>query len=165
MIGATLSRNSVFALAAAMLFGCGGMNSASSPWYQSPPGLTAADGATVTMSQNQAGGPVADGDTRVVTVDGQKVSPMEWDKIVLPPGQHSLGVQYNGLAAVATVRLQASLKAGATYEVKGERTGPCDAALWLAPDGSDRAGVAKSETHLMAKPSRNGYSVMAVVCN
>jgi len=165
MIRATSIRVSVMALAAAMLWGCGGMQSASSPWYQSPPGLDAANGATVSMSANQAGGTISDGDTRVVTVDGQTVSPMEWDKVVLPPGPHALGVQYNGAAAVATVQIRATLQPGDTYEVKGQRTGPCDAELWLEDHRSDQAPSTKLETHLTAKPSRNGYSIMAVVCN
>ncbi len=163
MIRAT-SSFSILSLAA-MLCGCGGMNSASSPWYQSPPGLAAANGATVSMSDNQAGGTVPDGDTRVVTVDGQKVSPMEWDKVTLPPGPHTLGVQYNGAAAVATVDIKATLRAGDTYEVKGERTGPCDAQLWLQDQGGGQASSAKLETHLVAKPSQYGSSIMAVVCN
>jgi hypothetical protein len=165
MIRVTSLRVSVLAVAAATLCGCGGMNAASSPWYQSPPGLDSAHGATVSMSANQAGGTIPDGDTRVVAVDGEKVSPMEWDKIVLPPGPHSLGVEYNGAAAVATVEMRATLRPGDTYEVKGHRTGPCDAELWLEDHGSDQGPTTRHETHLMAKPSRNGYSVMAVVCN
>lgn len=165
MIGGTSSRISVLALAVATLCGCGGMNSASSPWYQSPPGLTSANGATVTMSSNQAGGTAPDGDTRVVTIDGQPVSAMNWNKVVLPPGPHSLGVEYNGVAAVATVPIQANLRTGDTYEVKGERTGPCDANLWLVDQGADQAPSAKIETHLRAKATQYGSSVFAVVCN
>jgi hypothetical protein len=88
------------------------MNSASSPWYQSPPDLVAANGATVSMSANQAGGSIPEGDTRVVSVDGQTVGPTDWDKIVLPPGPHTLGVEYNGAAAAATVRIRANLRPG-----------------------------------------------------
>jgi hypothetical protein len=152
------------ALAAAMLFGCGAQM-AGPTWYESPPGLTGATGATVTMSDNQAGGKVPDGDTRVVTVDGQPVDPMAFDKVVLPPGPHTLGVKYNGAAAIATVPISATLQAGDSYEVKGARTGPCDAELWLQQQGSDQASTARLATHLTAKPSAYGTSVFAVACN
>ena len=165
MIGTTLPRVTVLALAATILWGCGGMKSASSPWYKSPPGLTAANGATVSMSENQAGGTVPDGDTRVVAIDGQPVSAMEWDKVVLPPGPHTLGVEYNGVAAVATVPIQAALRPGDTYVVKGQRTGPCDADLWVEDHGSNQAPSAKIGTHLTAKVSPYGSSVFAVACN
>ena len=165
MIGATSSPVAVLALSAVMLWGCGGMNSASSPWYQSPPGLVAANGATVSMSANEAGGSIPDGDTRVVSIDGQTVGPTDWDKIVLPPGPHTLGVEYNGAAAAATVPIRANLRPGDLYEVKGQRTGPCDAELWLEDHGSDQAPSAKIETHLLAKPTRYGSSVLAVACN
>ncbi|HZT52037.1 MAG TPA: hypothetical protein VFA22_08890 [Stellaceae bacterium] len=153
----------VLACAATMLWGCSGSGPASSPWYQSPPGLDAAHGAVVSKSDNQAGGTIPDGDTRVVTVDGQTVSPAEWDKVTLPPGPHTLGVQYNGTTAAAKVEIRATLRAGAAYEVKGERTGPCDANLWLEDHGTPAAP--KLETHLTAKPSQYGSSVMAVACN
>jgi len=162
---AILPRVCAFSLASALLWGCGGTQSASSPWYESPPGLAAANGATVSMSDNQAGGTAPDGDTRVVSVDGQQVSPAEWDKVVLPPGQHTLGVKYNGIAAAATVQLHATLRPGDTYQVKGERTGPCDANLWLEDHGAGATTGTKLETHLTAKPSQYGSSVFAVACN
>ncbi len=162
MIGTMTLRLPILALTTAMLWGCG---AAGSPWYQSPPGLAAANGATVSMSANQAGGTVPDGDTRVVTVDGQTVSPMEWDKVVLPPGPHTLGVEYNGVAAIATVPIRAILRPGHSYEVKGLRTGPCDADLWLEDHGSNPAPSAKLETHLTVKPSPYGSSVFAVACD
>jgi hypothetical protein len=152
------------ALAIATLWGCGAQMGAPA-WYESPPGLNGANGATVSMSDNQAGGKVPDGDTRVVTVDGQTVSPTEWDKIVLPPGTHTLGVKYNGVAAIATVPISATLQAGDNYQVKGVRTGPCDAELWLEERGADQAPAAKLATHLTAKPSAYGTSVFAVACN
>jgi hypothetical protein len=68
------------------------MNSASSPWYQSPPDLVAANGATVSMSANEAGGSIPEGDTRIVSVDGQTVGPTD--------------------AADATVRIRANLRPG-----------------------------------------------------
>ena len=163
MILANSLRVSVLALAAATVWGCG--MQASSPWYQSPPGLSAESGATVSMSANQAGGTTPDGDTRVVTVDGQTVGPTDWDKVVLLPGPHTLGVEYNGVAATATVQIRATLRRGDAYEVKGQRTGPCDADLWLEDHAVDQAPSTKLETHLMAKPSQYGSSIMAVVCN
>jgi hypothetical protein len=157
-------RAPLFALTAAMLFGCGAQMGGPA-WYESPPGLTGATGATVTMSDNQAGGKVPDGDTRVVTVDGQTVSPTDFDKVVLPPGPHTLGVKYNGATAIATIPISATLQAGDTYEVKGVRTGPCDAELWLQQQGVDQTATARLATHLTAKPSAYGTSVFAVACN
>jgi hypothetical protein len=49
--------------------------------------------------------------------------------------------------------------------VKGERTGPCDAELWLEERGADQAPAAKFATHLTAKPSAYGTSIFAVACN
>jgi hypothetical protein len=165
MIGTVLPRVSVLALGLAMMSGCAGTNSASSPWYQSPAGLTPANGATLVKSDNQAGGTVPDGDTRFVTVDGQPVSAMEWDKVLVPPGPHSLGVTYNGLTAIASVEIQATLRPGDTYAVKAQRTGPCDADLWLEDQRSHQAASAKLEAHLSAKPSQFGSSVFAAACD
>lgn len=165
MIGATSTRFSLLALVGAMLWGCSGTNTASSPWYETPAGVTAANGATVSKSDNQAGGTRPDGDTRVVTVDGKPVNAAEWDKVVLPDGPHALGVKYNGIAAAATVEIRANLRPGESYEVKSVRTGPCDAEVWLQPQGSDNTPYAKIETHLTAKPSPYGSSAFAVACD
>jgi hypothetical protein len=164
MIGATWPRLSLLALTAAILWGCGGMKSASSPWYQSPANVTAVNGATVSKSDNQAGGTIPDGDTHVVAVDGTLVSAIDTDKVLLSAGQHTLGVKYDGIAAAATVQIQADLRPGHTYEVKAERTGPCDANVWLEGQGSHEMSSAKIETHLTAKPSPYGSSVFAVAC-
>jgi len=165
MIGTTWPRFSLLALTAATIWGCGGMNSANSPWYQSPASVTAANGATVSKTDNQAGGTIPDGDTHVAAVDGKPVNPMEADKVLLPAGPHTLGVKYDGTAAAATVQIHADLRPGDTYEVKAERTGPCDADVWLEGQGSHEMSSAKIGTHLTAKPSPYGSSVFAVACD
>jgi hypothetical protein len=165
MMNAFLSRISLCAVMAATLAGCGSGTMSANPWYEAPAGVTAATGATVAKSDNSAGGTVPDGDTRVVTVDGQTVSPMDFDKVVLAPGAHSLGVKYNGTAAIATVTMGVMARPGESYEVKGERTGPCDAELWLQGVGANAAPGSKLETHLTAKPSAYGASAFAVACN
>ncbi|HUB95659.1 MAG TPA: hypothetical protein VL993_07065 [Stellaceae bacterium] len=160
-------RFSLLPLIAAMQWGCSsGMTPASiPPWYESPAGLTAATGATVSKSDNQTGGKVPDGDTRVVTVDGQQVDPSQWDKVILPGGLHTLGVMYNGTGAAATVPMQVNVRPGKTYEAKAVRTGPCDAEVWLQGHDSNETPSAHIETHLTAKPSAYGSSAFAVACN
>jgi hypothetical protein len=162
MIGPRALRFAVLALLAAMLWSCGATGS---PWYEAPPGLTGATGATVSMSDNPAAAGGPDGDTRVVTVDGQPVSAMEWDRVVLTPGQHTLGVQYNGASAASTVPIRAMLRTGASYAVKGQKDGPCDAVLWLEDRSTNQALGDRLETHLTAKPMMSGAPVFAVACN
>ena len=163
MIDATALRLSLFVAVAGALVGCGA--NTGSPWYQSPPGLTAATGATVSMSANPTSGHGPDGDTRIITVDGQQVSPMEWDKVVLPPGTHTLGVEYNGTDAAATVPIPAMLHAGERYAAKGQKDGPCDATVWLQDQNTNAVLGRKLETHLSAKPLVTGASVFALACN
>jgi len=136
-----------------------------SPWYEPPAGLTGANGATVSLSNNppSPGGP--DGDTRLMTIDGQPVSVLYFDKVVLPPGQHTLGIEYNGAAASATVSIKATLQAGANYSAKGQRAGACDATVWLQDDSTGQAMGERLDTHLTAKPMVNGAPVFAVACN
>jgi hypothetical protein len=136
-----------------------------SPWYEAPPGLTAATGATVSHSDNPAAGTAPDGDTRVVTIDGLPVDAMHWDEIVLPAGDHSLGVEYNGASSQADVTIHAALQAGTVYTVNGERSGPCDAKLWLQEKTSGRLLGPKHEMHLYAKPIATGAPPFAVACD
>ena len=165
MIGTTWQRFSLLALTAAILSGCGGMKSTGSPWYESPADVTAANGVTVSKSDNQAGGKTPDGDTHVVAVDGKPVNVIDTDKVLLAAGPHTLGVKYDGTAAIATVQMRTDLRAGQTYEVKAERTGPCDARIWLESQSSHELYGAKIDTHLTAKPSPYGSSVFAVACD
>jgi hypothetical protein len=164
MIGINSLRLPALALTATMLWGCGA-GPAAAPWYQSPPGFTAATGATVSMSSNPDVGGDPDGDTRVTTVDGQTVSPMEFDKVVLPPGDHTLGVQYNGASQVASVVIRAVFRPGVNYAVKGQNDGSCAATLWLEDQSTNKALGDRLETHLTAKPNSRGSSVFAVACN
>ena len=159
---ATALRLPVLIVLAAMLWSCG---TARSSWYQSPPGLTGATGATVSMSDNPPSGGDPDGDTRVVTVDGQPVFALDFDKIVLPPGQHTLGVEYNGAVAYATVPLQATLRAGTSYLAKGQRSAPCDAAVWLQDQSTGQPFGDKLPAHLITKPSVSGAPIFAAACN
>ena len=162
MTAAMVFRMSAVTIAAAVLASCAGQ---SSPWYDPPPGLTSATGATVSMSQNPAtpGGP--DGDTRVVTIDDKPVNALNFDKIVLPPGNHTLGVEYNGTAASATVSIEGTLRAGTSYSAKGEKNGPCDARIWLQDQTTNEVLGSKLDTHLMAKATNNGAPVFAVACD
>jgi hypothetical protein len=162
MTGAAALRLSVVTIIAASFSSCANPHS---PWYDPPPGLTSATGATVNMSQNPETPSGPDGDTRVVTVDGQPVSALDFDKIVLPPGDHELGVEYNGLAAEATVPVKATLHAGEIYEVKGQKDGPCDANVWLQDLSTDQMAGTKLGTHLTAKPAISGAPVFAVACD
>lgn len=164
MIEVRATRLPVLALAASMLWGCGG-RPAPAPWYQAPPGLTGATGATVSMSGNPADADGPDGDTRIVTVDGLAVSPMEFDKVVLPPGDHTLGVKYNGTSQAATVTIRAILRPGASYAAKGQHDGACDADIWLEDQATNQPLGNRLEAHLMAKPSVQGGSVFAIACN
>lgn len=163
MTGTVALRATALAFTATMLWGCGGPPG--SPWYQTPPGVTGANGATVSMTANPTDAAGAHGDTRVVTVDGKPVSGMDFDKVVLPPGEHTLGVEYNGVAATATVPFRASLRSGGTYAVKGEKDGPCDAKLWLEDESTNQALGNATITHVVAKPTMNGAPVFAVACN
>ncbi len=163
MSGATALRLSALAILAAALGSC---TNPHSPWYDTPEGITGATGATVSLSQNPetpGGGP--DGDTRIVTIDGQPASALDFDKVVLPPGEHTLGVEYNGAAAAATVSIKATFRAGVSYEAKGHKDGPCDAMIWLQENGSNQALGAKLEAHLTAKPAITGAPVFALACN
>lgn len=151
------------AFAALCLSACAG--DPHSPWYETPQGLTAATGATVSHTENAPLANAPDGDTRVVTVDGLPVSAMSWDEIVLPPGAHTLGVKYNGAVSQGNVTIRALLQAGATYTVKGERDGPCDALLWLQEQRSGQLLGEKQDTHLAAKPMPSGAPPFAVACD
>ena len=162
MSSAGAMRFSMVTILAAALAGC---TNPHSPWYDPPPGLTSATGATVSMTQNPAAQSGPDGDTRVVTIDGQPVSALDFDKIVLPPGQHTLGVEYNGASSAATVPIEATLRAGESYVAKGQKDGPCDADVWLQDQNSDQVLGNKLQTHLTAKPAINGAPVFAVACN
>ncbi len=116
-------------------------------------------------SSNPAVAGDPDGDTCVTTVDGQTVSPMEFDKVVLPPGDHTLGVQYNGASQVATVAIRAILRPGVTYAVKGQNDGSCAATLWLEDESMNKPLGDRLDAHLTAKPSSRGSTVFAVACN
>lgn len=162
MTGATALRLAIALILGAALGSC---TNPHSPWYDTPSGLTTATGATVSLTQNPSTPSGPDGDTRVLAIDDQPVSALDFDKVLLPPGQHTLDVEYNGAYAAATVPITATFRAGASYTARGERSGPCDGAVWLQEEGSNQVLGKKFETHLTVKPLVAGAPVFAVACN
>jgi hypothetical protein len=162
MIGISSVRLPVLALAASMLWSCGTPHSY---WYEPQADLTSATGATVNMSQNPPSASGPDGYTNVLTVDGQPLAAMQFAKVVLPPGAHTLGVQYNGAYAAATVEIHAMLQPGVSYTAKGQRDGVCDAMVWLEDQSTHQALGDRRLGHMTAKPMVTGAPVFAVACN
>ncbi|HUK57945.1 MAG TPA: hypothetical protein VLV50_01845 [Stellaceae bacterium] len=162
MTGARAWRLTVVTILGAVLASC---TNPHAPFYDAPTGLTGATGATVGLSQNPNTPSGADGDTRIVTVDDQPVSALDFDQVLLQPGEHTLGVEYFGAAAAATVPITATFRAGARYQARGRKEGPCDAVVWLQQEGADQALSKQFNVHLTAKPAITGAPVFAVACN
>jgi hypothetical protein len=163
MSGRTVLRLCGAAVCAATLASCGGDSRSS--WYQSPAGLTPQAGATVSMSTNSPLGGAPDGDTRVVTIDGLPVFALDFDKVVLPPGAHTLGVEFNGAFAYGTIPVNVTFRAGTSYFVKGQRSGPCDAVVWLQDQSTGQPFGDKQATHLITKPASTGTPFSSIACN
>jgi hypothetical protein len=94
------------------------------------------------------------------------LSPVSWDKVVVPTGTHVLGIEYDTTVSHGHVTVRAVLQAGRAYQVKGERDGPCDALLWLQDERSgELLGGGKQGAHLVAKPLSTGAPPFAVACD